>query len=245
MTDIVLITGGSSDLGCALARRLLSREGTLSVIAHSYAGARRIQELQAEFGERIYPVYADFSDAASANSMAAQILEKFGTPTQIVHLPALPLTYDRLTKFDLARFRKDMAIQVEAPVILLQHFAARMSKIPDARMIFVLSSVTHGMPPRYMSMYTVVKYAELGLMRAAAVEYAATNLTVNAVSPSMIETQFLKDVPEIAIRMNADANPRGRNAHAEDILGAIEFLLSPQAGYINGADIPITAGSTC
>jgi len=44
--------------------------------------------------------------------------------------------------------------------------------------------------------------------------------------------------------MAAAASPQGRNATPQDLLGAIEFLLSPAADYITGIDIPITAGST-
>lgn len=245
MTESVLITGGSSDLGCALARRLLASGRPLSVIAHSYSGSHRIEELRAEFGERVYPVKADFSDSASIRRMTDEIAFKFGAPTQIVHLPALRLTYERLVKFNLDRFRKDMSIQVESAVILLQQFAQKMSKLPGARVVFVLSSVTHGMPPKFVSMYAIVKYAQLGLVRAAAAEYASTQLTVNSIAPGMIETKFLADIPETAVQMNAAINPKGRNARPDDILGAIEFLLSPEAGYITGVDIPITAGSTC
>jgi 3-oxoacyl-[acyl-carrier protein] reductase len=138
-----------------------------------------------------------------------------------------------------------MAIQVESIVILLQRFAAKMSKSEASRLVFVTSSVTHGMPPKFMSMYTVIKYAQLGLMRATAAEYAASKLTVNAVSPSMIETQFVEEIGDVAVRMAAAANPQGRNATTEDVIGAIEFLLSPAAGYMTGVDIPITAGASC
>lgn len=245
MTDIVLITGCSSDLGLALARRLLSSGRDLTLIAHSNSGGSRIEALQSEFGDKVYPVTADFCNPASVGVMADEIAAKFTFPTQIIHLPALRLKYERLTKFKLDHFRRDMAIQVESIVILLQRFAAKMSKSEAARLVFVTSSVTHGMPPKYMSMYTVIKYAQLGLMRATAAEYAASKLTVNAVSPSMIETQFLEEIGDVAVRMAAAANPQGRNATTDDVIGAIEFLLSPQAAYINGADIPITAGASC
>ncbi len=245
MLETVLITGASSDLGFALARRLLAGTRPVLVIAHSHCGASRVEELQKEFGERVFPVSADFSDANSVKAMADQIGTGFGAPNQIVCLPALRPAPDRLINFNLERFRKDMAIQVEAPFILLQRFAPLMTKVPGARVVFVSSSYTHGMPPKFVSMYTVVKYAQLGLMRAAAVEYASTQLTVNSIAPGMIETKFLADIPETAVKVNAAANPKGRNARPDDVLGAIVFLLSPEAGYITGVDIPITAGSSC
>jgi 3-oxoacyl-[acyl-carrier protein] reductase len=245
MTDIVLITGASSDLGGALARRLLAGDKDLTLIAHSFSGGARIQALKDEFEDRVHSVTADFSDSAAVATMAEDISARFGAPTQIVHLPALRLNYERLTKFDLNRFHQDIAIQVEAAVVLLKKFAPRMSKMPSARVIFVLSSVTRAMPPKFMSMYTIVKYAQLGLMRAAAAEFAASGLTVNAVSPSMIETQFVSEIADVAVKMSAAANPKGRNALPADVIGAIEFLLSPAAAYMTGVDIPVTGGSIC
>ena len=245
MTDVVLITGCSSDLGLALARCLLSSGRELTVIAHSHSGAARIETLKSEFGDKVYPITADFADPASVTAMADKIAANFSAPTQIVHLPALRLRYERLTRFSLDHFHRDMAIQVDSIVTLLQRFAARMSKSEAARLVFVTSAVTHGMPPKFLSMYTVIKYAQLGLMRATAAEYAATGLTVNAVSPGMIDTRFLDDIGDVAVRMAAASNPKSRNATTDDIIGAIVFLLSPEARYITGADLPITAGASC
>jgi 3-oxoacyl-[acyl-carrier protein] reductase len=177
--------------------------------------------------------------------MAEDIASRFGTPDGVVHLPALRLTYERFTKFDWVRFEADMAVQVHSAVILLQKFLPKMAKMEDSRVVFVLSSVVHGMPPKFMSMYTVLKYAQLGLMRSLAAEYAGSKVRINGISPSMVETQFLGEIAEVAVQMSAAANPQGRNATPGDLLGAIQFLLSPASGYITGADIPIAAGSVC
>jgi 3-oxoacyl-[acyl-carrier protein] reductase len=49
----------------------------------------------------------------------------------------------------------------------------------------------------------------------------------------------------LAVEMSAASNPLGRNATPADVVGAIEFLLSPDSNYMTGIDIPITAGSLC
>jgi 3-oxoacyl-[acyl-carrier protein] reductase len=245
ISNFILITGASSDIGVALIRRVMAHADQPKVLAHSFRGGARLEALQAEFGDRLQLVKADCSDTLSVSTMAEEIVAQFGAPARFVHLPALRPSPDRFTKFNLERFREDMAVQVESAVILLKKFLPRMSKMPGARVVFMLSSYTHGMPPKYTSMYTVAKYAQLGLMRSLAAEYAATQLRVNSISPSMIETQFLQDLPELAVEMSATSNPQGRNAVPADVLGAIEFLLSPAAGYITGIDIPIAGGSCC
>jgi 3-oxoacyl-[acyl-carrier protein] reductase len=238
----ILITGASSDIGRALVRRLLERADSPIVLAHSHRSAEKLVALKEEFGTGLSLIQADFSRASSVMAMAERIAEEYGTPASIVHLPALRLSYERFTKFQWDRFEEDMAIQVRSAVILLKTFLPKMAKLPRARVLFVLSSVVHGVPPKYMSMYTTLKYTQLGLMRSLAAEYASTPVRINAISPSMVETQFLSEISDIAVQMSASANPQGRNATPQDLLGAMELLLSPASDYIHGVDLPIAAG---
>jgi 3-oxoacyl-[acyl-carrier protein] reductase len=241
-TNPILVTGASSDIGRALVRRLLEGPDAPTVLAHSHQSAPKLAALKSEFGDRLSLIQADFSQADSVAKMAEKIAQEYGTPASIVHLPALRLSYERFTKFQWDRFEQDMAIQVRSAVILLMKFLPKMAKLPRARVLFVLSSVVHGVPPKYMSMYTTLKYTQLGLMRSLAAEYASTPVRINAISPSMVETQFLSEISEIAVQMSATANPQGRNATPEDLLGAMELLLSPASDYIHGVNLPIAAG---
>jgi 3-oxoacyl-[acyl-carrier protein] reductase len=240
-SDITLITGASSDIGVALTRHLLATTGR-RIVAHSFSGSERIAALQQEHPDRIIPIQADLSDLASLPALADKVLSH-GDIASVVHLPALRLVYDRFTKFKWDRFDRDLSIQVRSIAMLLQRFLPKMSKKPDSRIVFVLTSTVHGVPPKFTSMYTIVKYAQLGLMRCLAAEYAATSVRVNAISPSMVDTQFLAEIAEMAVQMSAESNPLGRNATPADLLGALDLLLSPASSYMNGVDIPIAAGS--
>lgn len=67
-----------------------------------------------------------------------------------------------------------------------------MAKKKYGRIVFMLTSCTINNPPKYQSSYVTVKYALLGLMKALAVEYADRGITVNGVSPDMMETKFFQ-----------------------------------------------------
>jgi 3-oxoacyl-[acyl-carrier protein] reductase len=239
----ILITGASSDIGRALLRTLLSQPDPPVVLAHFCHSAEKIRPISEEFGDRVKLFQSDFSDADSVEEMARKILQEHGPPAGIVHLPALRLSYERFTKFQWERFERDLSVQVRSAVLLLKLFLPKMTKLPRARVLFVLSSVVEGVPPKYMSMYATIKYAQLGLMRSLAAEYAATSVRINAISPSMVETQFLSDISDVAVQMSAAANPQGRNATPGDLMGAMELLLSPASDYIHGVNLCITAGS--
>jgi 3-oxoacyl-[acyl-carrier protein] reductase len=115
--------------------------------------------------------------------------------------------------------------------------AAKKGKI-----IFMLSSSTLGVPPTSMAHYITAKYALFGLMKALAAEYAGKHIFINAVSPSMIETETLSEVHEKILEYAASQHPLKRNATPQDIAPVIKFLLSDDANYINGINIPITGG---
>jgi 3-oxoacyl-[acyl-carrier protein] reductase len=248
----LLVTGASSEIGRALIRRLAQRPDCPLILAHYRNGAGSIRELQADLGGdgRIVPLQADFHDPAAVAQMAERVLADFGPPRAVVHLPATPLRYERFRKMDWARLEEDFAIQVHSITILLQKIlpelrrslAAAETKPGKAHIVFVLSSVTLGLPPKHLTSYTVVKSALLGLMRSLAVEYGAEGVNVNAVSPSMVETQFLREIPALAVESAAQAHPLRRNATPEDICGAIEFLLSSSADFLNGVNLPVAGG---
>jgi 3-oxoacyl-[acyl-carrier protein] reductase len=234
--DPILITGASSDIGLALIDRLAHVPDPPIILAHCNSGPDRVPNAA-------QPLVADFTSPQSVSALADRILSDYGCPNRIVHLPALKLLYERFTKFNWDRFETDLHIQVQSAVILLKRFLPLMAKMPSARVVFVSSSVTRGVPPKFMSMYTVVKHAQLGLMRALASEYGESGVSVNAVSPGMVETRFLDNIPDMVKEMSASAIPRHRNARPDDVVDAVEFLLSPKAGYITGIELPVTGGA--
>ena len=82
-----------------------------------------------------------------------------------------------------------------------------------------------------------------GLAKSLAADYASFGVTVNCVMPSMMETKFLADTSDLIVQASAEANPMKRNARVEDVVPAMAFLLSEEAGFITGVTLPVTGGS--
>jgi len=242
--DLILVTGGSSDIGLALIRRLAGCSRAPVILAHCNSSMARVESLVASVGyDAIHPVQGDFCSVDAVNQMAQDIIARFGTPSHLVHLAGAKLVYERFAKFNWNHFETDFQIQVRAAGLLLKTFLPAMSKMTSAQVVFMLSSVTRCAPPKFMTMYTIVKFAQLGMMRSLASEYAGSPVSFNAVSPGMVETRFLDNIPDFVKEASAAASPKRRNAAISEVVDVIEFLLSPQAAHLTGVEIPVTGGA--
>jgi len=236
----ILIVGASSAVGCELIRQIASPDWV--VLAHCHTGADRIAALQRELPSRLVPLVADISTEAGVAALLEGVASQTPCPDQIVFLAAPRFTLTRFKNLDWRDFSAQLELQLRSAVAVLSLYLPRMAKAQRGKVVFMLSSYTEGTPPAAMAHYVTGKYAMLGLMKALAAEYAGKKICINALSPSMIETPFLADIPSKLVEMTADSHPRKRNATPADVAPALRFLLSAQADFITGCNLAVTGG---
>ena len=243
MQNVYFITGASSDVGCALIRRLADHDSQALIVAQGAGDLNRLAELCREFPGRIRTYDVDLTDENALNAFIADVQTSCPAPTHLVHLPALRVINTKFKKFDEERFELDLSVQVRSAVKLCKTFVPLMAKARRGRVLFMLTSYLIGVPPKNTAAYIMAKSALGGLAKSLAADYAPFGVTVNCVAPSMMETRFLADTSDLIVLASAEANPMGRNARVEDVVPAMEFLLGDEAGFITGVTLPITGGS--
>ena len=239
--DIVLIIGASSDIGSGLIRELSDSDSI--ILAHYNNSEDKIKKIQAESNLKLIPVRADLLDEKQVLDLIGDIKKNYGFPNKIVHFPAPRVNNIRFKDVKWEDFQKNIYIQLKSIILILKEFLPFMAKERRGKIVFVLSSYTLNIPPKALSHYVTVKYALLGLMKSLASEYSDKAININAVSPSMVDTGFLTNIPEKIIELTAQAHPLKRNATVKDIAPVIKFLLSNSADYISGVNIPVSGGS--
>ena len=237
---MLLVTGASSDVGCALIRRVADQYDM--IWAHHCSTGKALEELRRELGEKIVPIQADFLNENSTVEMIQEITASGQLPDHIVHLSALKTFNERFHKCSWQDYQAGINTSLRSIVLLMQTFIPHMAEQQYGRVVFMLSAYLTGVPPKYQSPYITVKYALYGLMRNLAAEYADKGITVNAVSPDMIETRFLERIPQPAIRQNASRSPLGRNLMPADVVPAFDYLLSDTAEAVTGQNLGVTGG---
>jgi 3-oxoacyl-[acyl-carrier protein] reductase len=241
--DYLFVIGGSSDIAGALLEKYLADRPDRSAVALSRSESERLAALQERFPGRLSTVTCDLADSNAVADCVGSVREQHGVPSAIVPFAGSKLRLERFAKWDAAHVELDMRIQVLAVAQIMRGLLPEMARASArTKVVFVLSSVTHGVPPKYMSMYVVTKFAQWGLMRALAAEYSGTSVCVNAVCPRMVRTKFLADLPEKAVEMAASKAPAGRLLSPGTVADAIAFLLSPAANHVHGAELLVTDG---
>lgn len=244
MAKIYLITGASSDVGILLIQRLLEKAAPEDqIIAQGYGDVQGLAPLAMQYKGRVHTFDVNLADPAARATMLDAIAVTVGVPTHIVHLPALRVVNTKFKNFDADRFWLDMQVQAGSAAAVCQRFMPQMAKNKYGRVLFMLTSYVLGVPPKNTAAYVMAKEALWGLAKSLSADYAAAGITVNCVSPSMMETKFLADTPSLIVQAAAEANPMGRNATPADVVPAMEFLLGDEAGFITGVNLPITGGS--
>lgn len=242
MSRVLCVSGASSDVGCCLIRAVAGNYDR--IVCHYNRSVDAVGELQETFKEKIVPIQADFADEASTMQFAQTVLERGLAPQHFIHLASSSSSINvKFGKTDWKSFEREIGISFRSAVILSQAFAPLMAKQKYGKIIYMLSSMIVQKPEKpFSTAYTCTKHALFGLMKSLAAEYAGKHVTVNAVSPSVIDTKFLR-IPGLVKQMNIESSPIKRLLTPEDVVPTFAFLLSPGADTITGQNIPVTAGN--
>jgi glucose 1-dehydrogenase len=242
----VLITGGSSGIGQAIAIAY-ANEGAKVVFNyhHNYEGAQKTLNEIAKKGLEAHAVYANLNEINDAY----QLLEK-----AILQLQGIDIlinnagTLTRHTNFmdiSLENFEKIQAVNIRAPFILLQETARQLQKQNSGGCIINVSSISAKIATSGLAHYECSKAALNALTRAAAQDLSQYNIRVNAIEPGLIGTNINKlqreQDPSLWKKRN-ELIPLGKSGNPEDIANVAIFLASKDAEWITGSTITVDGG---
>ncbi len=232
-----LVTGAGTDGIGRAAARLLARAGA-RVAVHHRDEAEEAGTLAAETGGPV--LQADFGDVSEAARLPHRAAEAMGG-LDILVSNAGALLRKPLAETSDAEFARIHAVNLQASFALGREAAGLMTQ--GGRIVFT-SSVNQWMPNPGLVAYGSAKAGIGGLARQMALELAAAGITVNAVAPGTIETEFNRVAREAPLwhERKLALIPAGRTGRPEDVAGAILFLCSDLAGYVTGTTLTVDGG---
>jgi NAD(P)-dependent dehydrogenase (short-subunit alcohol dehydrogenase family) len=257
MTDLTgrhaLVTGGGSGIGAAIVRRLASAGARVTIVG------RRLEPLQALVDElpQAVAVVADVTRPIDVQAMIASARAAHG-PVDVLVANAGAAESAAFARVDLAQWQRMIDVNLTGVFLCAQAVLGDVLRDADdnaiRRMIFVASTAgTKGYP--YVAPYVAAKHGVIGLTRALAAEFAAKNLTVNAVCPGFAETPMLDAsvakimaktgrTKEQALGDLARGNPQGRFISPQEVAEMVAWLCSAGARSVTGQALSISGGET-
>ncbi|RUX89709.1 SDR family oxidoreductase [Mesorhizobium sp. M7D.F.Ca.US.004.01.2.1] len=231
----ILIVGGGSGMGLALARRCLEA-GAEVVIAGR--GEDRLQQAREALGNPGALEVAAID--VTREDRVAGLFARIGGLDHIVSTAAnIEGAYQLLPELDLKAAQKVVESKLYGPLLLAKHGAPRLAA--TGSMTFV-SGVAAYRPAARGSVVASVNAALEGLVRALAVELAP--IRVNAVSPGWVDTtiwvQVAGDRKDETLAAMAERLPVGRIGQPDDIADAIAFLIGN--GFTTGTTLHVEGG---
>ncbi|MFF3463916.1 SDR family NAD(P)-dependent oxidoreductase [Streptomyces sp. NPDC001984] len=238
---VTLVTGGSTGIGLAIARRFADEGATV------YITGRRKAELDAAVetvGERAIGVQSDVSHLDDLDRLFAAIEELSGR-LDVVVANAGVAELARLGEITEEQFDKTFGVNVKGTLFTVQR---ALPLLPDGASVIVLSSINASKGFEAMGVYSATKAADRNLARTWAAELAPRGIRVNAISPGPIETPGIRGLgnPAQGEQQLADTLttmiPLGRMGSADEVAAAAVFLASDQSSFTTGAELFVDGG---
>ena len=234
-----LVTGAGRGIGAAIAEALAAEGWPIAVnYSRDADGARAVADRIEAAGGRALPLQADVADADAVDRMFDELEEELGPALVVVNNAGI--RHDRLTAgLGEEDWSRVMDVNLSGSFHTIHRALGKMVRSRFGRIVNV-STISAARPLPGQACYAASKAGIEALTRSVAIEVARRGVTVNAIQPGLVLTDF---VPE-ATEDWAQIVPAKRSAAPEEIAALVRFLASEEASYITGAVIPIDGGMT-
>lgn len=239
---VAVVTGGAGGIGQATAARL-ARSGHAVVVADiDQAAAERVAATIAATGADAAASRTDVTDPASVTAMAEAAVETFGGVDVLVN-SAGTLRSTAATDIEPEEWRFVIDTCLTGTFLCSQALQPIMVERGFGRICNVASMAGRATSTLGGAHYTAAKAGVLGLTRHLAREWAPLGITVNAISPGIVDTPMVRRSRDDAgLAAVLETIPLGRFAEPDEIAALIAYLVSDEAAYVTGANVDIHGG---
>ena len=241
-TKTVLIIGGTGGIGQATCIQLA--EDGFDVAIHYFKNKAKAVELKKQvekIGRNAVVVSGDIVSLSDVIEMKEKSLRAIGNISIIVNCSTIPVPNIKFVNLEWQDMEAHFNLNIRGSFNLLRAFMPNWEKKHFGKFIALTTLYTE-QPKSELLNYITGKAALNGFVKALAFELAPKGIRINLVSPGMVDTPLIADIPEKTRLLSAAQTPLRTLATAEDIAGAISFLASDKSNYLTGETIRVNGG---
>lgn len=245
---VAIVTGGAKGIGRHYAQALAA-EGARLVIADIADGTELADAIARDYGANsVAQAVTDVSDENAVKALVAQTIERFGKIDVLVNNAALfaPLQEEQCTEIEAALWDRVMAVNLRGPFLMVKHVVPHMIAQRYGKIINIGSGTAFKGIPKMLH-YVTSKGGIMAMTRALSRELGEHGIRVNTLAPgfTLSETVVAENPrhAESAGKASVAGRAIRRDAHPQDLLGALIFLASAESDFITGQTIAVDGGN--
>ncbi|CZG62608.1 acetoacetyl-CoA reductase [Legionella pneumophila serogroup 1] len=240
--NVVLITGGTGDIGTAVAKQLDSTfKHVIALDLVSYdEGEAWLHDLNTQGYKNINFRHMDVTDYEQCAEVIGLIIEEFGGIDVLINNAGI--TRDAVfTKMTKRQWDEVLRVNLDGMFNVTKQVVESMKAQESGRIVNV-SSVNAQKGQFSQANYAASKAGVYGFTKSLAQELMIKNITVNSISPGYVNTRLMKGIRPDILEGIINLIPAKRLAEPQEIAWAIEFLISEKSRYITGANLSVNGG---
>lgn len=238
---VALVTGGATGIGAATVAALATEKISVALqYSSSQKEAKQIAEQLKGKGFKVEIFQADLSQKGAAEKLVEQVKKNLGDIDILVNNAGV-MSDASIIQMSDQLWDEAINLNLTAAFKLIRACAPSMVSKKWGRVINISSQVALTGSANHAH-YATAKAGLLGLTYAAAKEYGASGVTVNAVLPGRIETKMIADRSVGRLDEWLSQTPLNRLGRPDEVAAMINFLASDASSYITGAAINVNGG---
>lgn len=242
MSRVVIVTGGSRGLGAGIVRSFLDSGDIVATCSRSPTAETDAWSADPQLEGRFVYEAVDLADFDACGAFVEHVVERFG------HVDVLVNNVGMARDGVLGLVRQDdvdavIDLNLKATIIITRLVTRRMLTRGQGRIINI-SSIVGLTGYRGLSVYSATKAGLDGFTRSLARELGSRGITVNSVAPGYLRTEMSHGLDEAQLGQIERRTPAGRLGEPEDVAAAVQFLASPEAGFVSGTVLVVDGGLT-
>lgn len=238
---VAIVTGAGRGIGWAVALRL-ARDGVDVVIAEVDMQAARsaAQEIEA-LGRKALMVEVDVSNKSQVQAMVQRTLDEWGHIDILINNAGILGPTCPVVEIEEEGWDRTLDVHLKGTFLCSQAVAPHMVAQGWGRIVSMASVAGKEGNPN-LAPYSVAKAGIICFTKSLGKELATTGVTVNCISPTVVETDLIKGVTKEYLAMLLAKIPMNRTCKLEEVAALIRFLVSDEAAFITGQCYDLSGG---
>lgn len=235
---VALVTGGASGIGLAVARRLVREGAQLILWDINQAALMRASHV---LGGCVLCQVVDVTDESQVADALGQAIAKLGQLDILINSAGIVGPTWPFWECTLSEWNRVVALNLSAVFTVSKVAVGYLSTSGEGRIVNI-ASIAGKEGNRDQAAYSASKAGVIGLTKSMAKDLVEKKILVNAVTPAIIDSELVAQMPTPQLEAVLAKVPMGRPGHVDEVAAMICWLVSPECSFSTGAVFDISGG---